>query len=153
MCYATQLEIVCKYVMFFECIILAVKCIPLCGDTLSASFTRSNRCGITITMQLQSGYANLLMSIITEYIFSKVSGSDRDSCFLADSRCIRGTPGVCLHLRVIHPKPGGSWNLTCCQGYVSIIFSRLYLRLGMIDLQRIGSLLFLCTCRSISLQV
>lgn len=48
-----------------------------------------------------------------------------------------------------------SWNLSC-QGYVSIMFSRLWLYLcvcvcvAMMDLQRIGFLLFLTTCRSIS---
>lgn len=59
---------------------------------------------------------------------------------------------VCLrlHLRAISPKRGRSWNLTCCQGYVSIIFSRLHLWVAMIDSQRIGFLLFLWTCLSIA---
>ncbi len=45
---------------------------------------------------------------------------------------------VCLHLSVIQPERGGSCIPTCCQGYVTIIFTwlLLYLRVAVIDLQK-----------------
>lgn len=151
--YTVKAQDCCKYVMFFVC---TIKCISHCSDVLSASFTRRNR--------LQSDYVNMVMSIIAEKIFffpeeQRYLAHIETVCFLADSRCIRGTLGCayfclcdCIWVRC---SLNGNWAgyLTCCQGCGSIIFIqlRLYLCVAMIDLQRIGFLHFLWTCRSISL--